>query len=54
MEIHKILYGESPSYLRNSVTLKDSKYSLRYENILEVSRLKSTKYGINIFRCIAA
>ena len=29
METYKILYRESPSYLRNFVTLKDSKYSLR-------------------------
>ena len=40
--------------LRNFVTLKDSKYSLRYENILEIPRITLTKYGINSFRYTAA
>ena len=35
-------------------TLNDFKYSLRYENILEMLRVNSTKYGINSFRYIAA
>ena len=57
MEIYKILGGGSPSYLRNFFTLKDSKYSkysFRYENILEIPCVNSTKYGINRFRYIAA
>ena len=52
MDIYKILGGRSPSYLRNFVTLKDSKYSLRYENILQIPCVNSTEYGINSFRYI--
>ena len=47
-------YVERPSYMKNFVTLKYSKYSLRYENILEIPRVNSTKCGINSLRYIAA
>ena len=45
---------ERPSYMRNFVTLKDSKYSLRYENILEIPRVNSKKWDIKSLRYIAA
>ena len=54
IETFKIVYGLSPSYLRDFVCLKESSYNFRYTNLLELPRPKSTRFGRNSFRFQAA
>ena len=54
IETFKIVYGISPSYLKDFICLKQTSYNFRYTNLLEVPRPKSTKYGTNSFRFQAA
>ena len=44
LECFKILYKLSPPYLNDLVVLKNSKYSFRYSNIVEIPRVKTTYY----------
>ena len=44
----------SPSCLNDLVVLKNSKYSFRYSNIVEIPRVKTTTYGKNSFKYTAA
>ena len=43
-----------PPCLNNFVVLKNSKYSFRYSNIVEIPRAKTTTYGKNSFKYTAA
>ena len=54
IETFKIVYGISPSYLKDFICLKQTSHNFRYTNLLEVPRPKSTKYGTNSFRFQAA
>ena len=54
LESFKILYKLSPPCLNDLVVLKNSKYSFRYSNILEIPRVKTTTYGKNSFKYTAA
>ena len=54
IETFKIVYGLSPSYLRDFVCVKEFSYNFRYTNLLELPRLKSTRFGSNSFRFQAA
>jgi hypothetical protein len=48
------LYKLSPPCLNDLVVLKNSKYSFRYSNIVEIPRVKTTTYGKNSFKYTAA
>ena len=50
LECFKILYKLSPPCLNDLVVLKNSKYSFRYSNIVEIPRVKTTTYGKNSFK----
>ena len=50
----KIIYGDSPSYLQTFVCKKESTYTFRYTNLLDLPRPRSTRFGINSFRYQAA
>jgi hypothetical protein len=45
LECSKILYRLSPPCLNDLVVLKNSKYSLKYSNIVEIPKVKTTSYG---------
>jgi hypothetical protein len=47
LESFKILHKLSPPCLNELVVLKNSKYSFRYSNIVEIPRVKTTTYGKN-------
>ena len=53
IETFKIVYGLSPSYLRDFVCLKEC-YNFRCTNLLELPRPKSRRFGSNSFRFQAA
>jgi hypothetical protein len=48
------LYKLSPPCLNDLVVLKNSKYSFRYSNIVEIPRVKTTTYDKNSFKYITA
>ena len=48
--MHKL----SPLCLNDLVVLKNSKYSFRYSNIVEIPRVKTTTYGKNSFKYTGA
>ena len=50
LETFKIVNKIAPVCLQNVVSVKNSKYSLRYVNVLDVPRVKSTHYGKKIFQ----
>ena len=54
IESFKIIYGKSPVYLQNFTTMKKSNYNFRYTNLLDIPRVRSTKYGNNSFGFQAA
>ena len=53
-ETFKILHNMSPVYLQDLVSYKNSTYSFRYDNLVEVPRVRTTKYGKSTFRFEAA
>jgi hypothetical protein len=54
IECFKILSKLSPTCLHDLVVLKDCKYNFRYSNIIEIPRVRTTTYGKNSFKYIAA
>ena len=55
IETFKILNEMAPPVLSNLVRLRDnSRYNFRYNNILQVPQVRTTKYGKNSFRYAAA
>ena len=54
LECFNILHKLSLRCLNDLVDLKNSKYSFRYSNIVEIPRVKTTTYGKNSFRYTAA
>jgi hypothetical protein len=46
LKCFKILYKLSPPCLNNLVVLKNSKYSFRYSNIVEIPRVKTTTVSL--------
>ena len=54
IETFKIIYGKSPVYLQNFMSLKNSNYNFRYTNLLDIPRVRSTKYGNDSFSFQAA
>jgi hypothetical protein len=54
LETFKILQGRSPTYLNNLVERTNSTYSQRHGLRLKVPRTRTTRYGLNSFRVLAA
>ena len=54
LETFKIIYGNSPTYLKHFITQKASSYSFRYTNLLNLPRVRSSRYGTNSFSFQAA
>ena len=48
LETYKIINKLAPVCLHDLVHMKNSKYSFRYNNILEIPQIKSTWYGKNL------
>ena len=48
LETYKIINKLAPVCLHELVHMKNSKYSFRYNNILEIPQIKSTWYGKNL------
>ena len=53
LETYKIINKLAPVCLHDLVHMKNSKYSFRYSNILEIPQIKSTRYGKKSFRFAA-
>jgi hypothetical protein len=53
LETYKIINKLAPVCLHDLVHMKNSKYSFRYNNILEIPQIKSTRYGNKSFRFAA-
>ena len=53
LETYKIINKLAPVCLHDLVHMKNSKYSFRYNNILEIPQIKSTRYGKKSFRFTA-
>ena len=45
LETFKILHKLTPVYLQDLVSYKNSAYSFRYENLVDLPRVRTTKYG---------
>ena len=54
IETFKIINKQSPLYLHDLVQIKQNKYFFRYQNTAHLSRVKTTKYGLNSFKYFAA
>ena len=54
LETFKCLNGIAPEYIRDLVKFKDNKYNFRYENMLQVPTVRTSRYGKNSFRFEAA
>ena len=47
LQTFKIVYSDSPPFLRDFVVKKDIFYNFRYTNLLELPRPKSTRFGVS-------
>ena len=54
IECFKIIHDLSPNCLSDLVTLKNSSYSFRYSNILDVPRVRTSTYGKKSFKYASA
>ncbi|MCU7801407.1 MAG: reverse transcriptase family protein, partial [gamma proteobacterium symbiont of Lucinoma myriamae] len=54
LETFKILNNIAPTVLSNLVSLRESKYSFRYSNILQVPQVRTSSFGKNSFKYTAA
>ena len=54
LETFKIIYENSPDYLKHFITQKASSYSFSYTNLLNLPRVRSSRYGTNSFSFQAA
>ena len=54
IETFKILHKISPVYLHDLVSYKESNYSFRYDNLADVPRVSTTRYGKSTFSYEAA
>jgi hypothetical protein len=53
LETYKIINKLAPVCLHDLVHMNNSKYSFRYNNILEIPQIKSTRYVKKSFRFAA-
>ena len=49
IETFKILHKLSPVYLHDLVSYKESSYSFRYDNLVDLPRVRTTRYGKSTF-----
>jgi len=49
IEIFKMINKQSPVYLHDLIQIKQNKYSFRYQNIAQLPRIQTTRYGLNLF-----
>ena len=49
VETFKILHKKSPVYLQDLLSYKKTIYSFRYDNLVDVPRVRTTKYGKSSF-----
>ena len=54
IEAFKILYRASPKYLHDFVSFKNTNYSFRYENLVDLPSVRTSRYSKAIFRFEAA
>ena len=54
LETFKVIRPNSPVYLKIFLTLKASNYNFRYTNLLNLPRVRSSRYGTNSFSFQAA
>ena len=54
IETFKILHGKSPMYLNDLISYKTLSYSFRYSAIVNIPRVRTTRYGLRSFRYAAA
>ena len=54
VETFKILHKMSPVYLQDLLSYKNSIYSVRYDNLEDVTRVCTSKYGKSFFCYVAA
>ena len=54
LETYKCIYNSAPKYIRDLVNLKQSSYSFRYENTLQIPTVRTVAYGQKSFRFEAA
>ena len=54
IEVFKIINKQTPVYLHDLVTLKKSSYTFRYNNTVNIPRVKTTRYGLYSLRYVAA
>ena len=49
IETFKILHKMAPVYLQDLLSYKNAMYSFRYDNLLDVPRVRTTNYGKSSF-----
>ena len=54
IESFKILHKMTTVYLQDVISYKNSAYSFRYDNLVDVPRVRTTKSGKSTFRYEAA
>ena len=54
LETYKCINNSAPKYIRYLVNLKQSSYSFRYENTLQIPTIRTVAYGQKSFRFEAA
>jgi hypothetical protein len=54
LETYKIVNKLAPVCLHDLLNVKNSKYAFRYSNILDVSQVRTTRYGKKSFMFAAA
>ena len=54
IETYKCLNGIAPEYIRDLVKYKNAKYNSRYENMLQLPTVRTSRCGKNRFRFEAA
>ena len=53
-EVYKIVNDIAPDYIKDLINIKQSNYNFRRENQASLSAVKSTRYGLRLFRYEAA
>ena len=54
IETFKIVNKTSPLYLHDLITIKQNKYSFRYQNTASIPSTRTTRYGIKTFKYVVA
>ena len=54
IEYFKILYKMSPKYIHDLFSFKNTNYSFRYENLVNVPRVSTSRYSKATFHYEAA